>query len=143
MCNVYALELFYVDWIFPFGSLQHSYFITLSRGITAFVSKVKSCCLSEQQWLEQSLFQLSSHQLVGPDRDPQEETREQAEAVTSESEGEIEVAVPAGEEGGQLITLKSFVDPLLWIICQKLLGEGEEGLDWEYEELPEGAGGDN
>jgi len=57
---------------------------------------------------------------VGPDRDPQEETREQAEAVTSESEGEIEVAVPAGEEG-----------------------EGEEGLDWEYEELPEGAGGDN
>ena len=25
---------------------------------------------------------------------------EQAEAVTSESEGEIEVAVPAGEEGG-------------------------------------------
>merc|ERR550532_1536515 len=59
---------------------------------------------------------LSSHQLVGPDRDHQE----QAEAVTSESEGEIEVAVPAGEEG-----------------------EGEEGLDWEYEELPEGTGGDN
>ena len=110
---------------------------------TAFVSNVKSCCLNEQQWLDQSLFQLSSHQLVGPDREPQEETREQAEAVTSESEGEIEVAVPAGEEGGQLTTLKLFVDPLLWIICQKLLGEGEEGLDWEYEELPEGAGGDN
>ena len=80
---------------------------------------------------------------MGPDREPQEETREQAEAVTSESEGEIEVAVPAGEEGGQLTTLKLFVDPLLWLICQKLQGEGEEGLDWEYEELPEGAGGDN
>ena len=77
---------------------------------------------------------------MGPDRESQEETREQAEAVTSESEGEIEVAVPAGEEGGQFTT---FVDPLLWLICQKLLGEGEEGLDWEYEELPEGAGGDN
>ena len=50
---------------------------------------------------------------MGPDREPQEETREQAEAVTSESEGEIEVAVPAGEEGGQFTTLKSFVDPLL------------------------------
>ena len=60
---------------------------------------------------------------------------EQPEAVTSESEGENEVAVPAGEEGS------------IWFfrfICQKkVLGEGEEGLDWEYEELPEGAGGDD
>ena len=46
---------------------------------------------------------------MGPDREPQEETREQAEAVTSESEGEIEVAVPAGEEGGQFTTLRLFV----------------------------------
>lgn len=60
---------------------------------------------------------ISSHQLVGPDREPQGEA--QAETVTSESEGEVEVASPAGQEG-----------------------EGEEGLDWEYEELPEGAGGD-
>merc|ERR1719500_2036535 len=59
---------------------------------------------------------ISSHQLVGPDREPKEETQ-QAEAVSSESEGEIEVALPAGEEG-----------------------DGVEGLDWEYEELPEGAG---
>ena len=75
--------------------------------------------------------------------------------MTSESEGEVEVASPAGQEGGKLSD-----DQLNWlmpnIICWQhiyiftylriylynFLGEGEEGLDWEYEELPEGAGGD-
>ena len=33
---------------------------------------------------------------------------EQAEAVTSESEGEIEVAVPAGEEGGHYSSMTIF-----------------------------------
>ena len=33
---------------------------------------------------------------------------EQAEAVTSESEGEIEVAVPAGEEGGHYSSMAIF-----------------------------------
>ena len=35
----------------------------------------------------------------------------QAEAVSSESEGEIEVALPAGEEGGQV-----FIMTKIWII---------------------------
>ena len=65
--------------------------------------------------------------------------------MSSESEGEIEVALPAGEEGGQFPMKDHFW--ILWIPLPRLnilkFRGGEEGLDWEYEELPEGAGGDN
>jgi len=96
----------------------YSYLAIILQGLAIFIGTFALVTVYRVSFAISAVFvAVASHQLVGPDRAP--EDPQQAEAVISDSEEEVEVAQAVAEEQGT----------------------GEEGLDWEYEEVEAEGGG--